>query len=234
MGSEKPIAISRWYVRAVRRRRRGAPLVLAAALAIAMAPRSAADGDYLGSFISAYRCPVALRLAAIHARGDRKREDNRFLILALKEGEVSYVQCAFFDEDRRMLCEAASGYYNAPKGAPRTAYLPPDSIAALAKLGFSTDDSHGNFQREMEIRGRSDFNSVAELLLAALYQSYGARLGSKIEVHSALVNDLGAVLKVSDCPPISLSRVVAGNQRRRRRIFRQVLLRPEKSDGSER
>lgn len=206
MGSVKRIAISRWYARTFERRRRRALLAVAVALAnaIALAPRSAAaDGDSLGGFLSAYRCPVMVRLAAIHARGDRKREDNRFLILALQKGEVSYVQCAFFDEDRRILCEAASGYYNAPKGAPRTAYLPVDSIAALAKLGFSTDDSHGNFQREMEIRGRSDFNSVAELLLTALYESDGARLKSKIEVHSALVGDLGAVLKASDCPPIS-------------------------------
>lgn len=183
---------------------RRAPIVLAVALAIATAPRpAAADGDNLGGFLSAYRCPVIVRLAGIHARGDRKREDERFLILALARDENSYVQCAFFDEDRRILCEAASGYYNAPEGAPRTAYLPADSIAALAKLGFSTDDSHGNFQRETEIRGRSDFDSVAELLLTALYESYGARLNTKIEVHSALVEDLGAVLKVSDCPPVS-------------------------------
>jgi hypothetical protein len=39
--------------------------------------------------------------------------------------------------------------------------------------------------------------------LSALYESYGARLDSKIEVHSALAGDLGPILKVSDCPPTS-------------------------------
>ncbi|HLH12997.1 MAG TPA: hypothetical protein VKV77_14125 [Methylovirgula sp.] len=204
MGSEKRIAFSRWYVRVVQRRLRRALLALAVALAFVVAPRSAvAEDDSLGAFLSAYRCPVTLRLAAIHARGDRKREDQRFLILALGQGETDYVQCEFFDKDRQMMCEAASGYYYAPKGAPRTVYLPADSVAALAKLGFSTDDSHGNFQRVMTTPSPSDFSTVADLLLSALYQSYGARLKSKIEVHSALVGDLGAVLKVTDCPPIS-------------------------------
>ena len=163
----------------------------------------AADDDSLGSFLSAYRCPVTLRLASIHARGDRKREDERFLILALAQSELSYVQCEFFDDDQQMMCEAASGFYAAPKGAPRTAYLPAHSVAALAKLGFSTDDSHGNFQRVVETPDPSDFAAVAEVLLTTLYETYGARLDTKIEVHSALVGDLGPFLKAWDCPPIS-------------------------------
>ncbi len=183
---------------------RRARIVAAVALAIvAMPGPSAANGDDLGGFLSAFRCPVALRLASIHARGDRKRENERFLILALAHNETSYVQCAFFDNDQRLMCEAASGYYDAPKGAPRTVYLPAKSVAALAKLGFSTDDSLGNFQRVMETPDPSDFASVAEVLLTALYESYGARLDSKIEVQSALAPDLGPVLKATDCPPIS-------------------------------
>lgn len=183
---------------------RRARIVAAVALAVAAAPGPcAADDDELGSFLSAFRCPVTLRLSSIHARGDRKREDERFLILALAHNEISYVQCAFFDDDRRVMCEAASGYYDAPEGAPRTVHLPAESVAALAKLGFSTDDSHGNFQRVIETPDPSAFALVADVLLTALYQSYGARLASKVEVHSALVDDLGPVLKASDCPPIS-------------------------------
>jgi hypothetical protein len=184
------------------RPRTHASLAIALAIAITISP-AAAETDDLGAFLSAFRCPVTQRLAGIHARGDPKREDERFLILALAQGETNYVQCAFFDADRRIMCEAASGYYDAPKGAPRSAYLPGGSIAALAKLGFSTDDSHGNFQRVMDTPEPSDFASVADLLLNALHESYGARLDSKIEVHSALVGDFGPVLKASDCPPVS-------------------------------
>jgi hypothetical protein len=200
MGAEKRTEASGTSTRRPRKR----ALLAAGAFAVAVTSGPvAADGDDLGSFLSAFRCPVALRLASIHARGDREREDERFLILALAQGDTSYVQCAFFDEDRRMMCEAASGYYDAPEGAPRHVYLPAKSVAALASLGFSTDDSHGNFQRVMETADPSDFVSVAEVLLSALYETYGARLDSKIEVHSALVDDLGPVLKASDCPPTS-------------------------------
>jgi hypothetical protein len=202
--SEEPIGVACKQARAPQRRGMRWWFFAAAALAIAGAFGSAAaDTDERGAFLSAFRCPVIQRLALIHARGDRKQEDSRFLILALSHGETSYVQCAFFDEDRRMMCEAASGYYLAPEGAPRRFHLPADSVAALARLGFSTDDSHGNFQRQMETPDPSDFASVAELLLSALYETYGARLDSRIEVNSALVRDLGAVLRVSDCPPIS-------------------------------
>jgi len=204
MGAEKRLDSKVQAARRSQHAQRRTSIVMAAALAFVVAPRSAAaDDDSLGAFLSAYRCPVTLRLAAIHARGDRKRENERFLILALGQGETDYVQCEFFDQDRQMMCEAASGYYYAPKGAPRTVYLPAKSVAALARLGFSTDDSHGNFQRVMTTPHPSDFATVAELLLSALYESYGARLKSKIEVHSALVGDLGAVLKVTDCPPMS-------------------------------
>jgi hypothetical protein len=43
-----------------------------------------------------------------------------------------------------LLCEASSGYYHNRSDQPRTFYLSPAAIAALGRLGFSTDDSAGN------------------------------------------------------------------------------------------
>ncbi len=45
-------------------------------------------------------------------------------------------------------CEASSGYYYNKEGTPRTFFLPREAIAALGRLGFSTDDSQGNFRYE--------------------------------------------------------------------------------------
>jgi hypothetical protein len=63
----------------------------------------------LHDFLSTYRCAAEERLAIIHA--NRNRQMDRFLIIALKFIPQNYVQCIFVDGDRRMLCEASSGFY---------------------------------------------------------------------------------------------------------------------------
>jgi hypothetical protein len=86
-----------------------------------------------------------------------------------------YVQCMFIHGGLQMLCEASSGFYYDQEGSPRTMWLRPENIAALARLGFSTDDSAGNFRMEFDVAARPDFNGIADLILTALHDGYGAR-----------------------------------------------------------
>ena len=80
-----------------------------------------------------------------------------------------------------MLCEASSGFYETKPGAPRTAHLAPAKIAALGRLGFSTDDSRGNFSLDVAVSKEPDFDRTADLILRALYDGYGARDGDALE-----------------------------------------------------
>lgn len=69
----------------------------------------------------------------------------------------------------RMLCEIASGFYRAKQGEERVKLVSPQGLSALERLGFSTDDSEGNFQVFANTATTADFPAVAELMLTALY-----------------------------------------------------------------
>jgi len=168
--------------------------LLAAGLAAAGAEAASAR---LGAFLDTYRCVVVEHLTAIYAR---RGEENRYLILSL--GGQRYVQCLFFDADRQIMCEASSGFYAQPDGEPRRFRVAERGIAALGRLGFSTDDSEGNYQRQFEIVGRDDFPGIADLLLSALYLAYGARPGMQIEVEAPLAREGGSGILYSPCMPV--------------------------------
>jgi len=140
----------------------------------------------LQEFLATYRCAVAERLAIIHA--NRDREMDRFLIIALKFVPENYVQCLFLDGDRRMLCEASSGFYAQLPGENQHYRVSAEGLAALARLGFSTDGNEGNFQRIVAFSGDPDLESVATLILSTLYEVYGVRLGSQLEWKSPLAH----------------------------------------------
>ena len=78
------------------------------------------------------------------------------------------------------MCEAASGFYLNAAEEPRTMYLPASAIAALGRLGFSTDNSQGNFRIDLDLTNPPDFNAIATLMLRALYDAYGARAQTKL------------------------------------------------------
>lgn len=135
----------------------------------------------LHAFLAAYRCEVVNRLERIYVTGDTAKSRNRFLAVSLAKHPESYVQCIFFDNQTQVNCEASSGYYRTKAGAPRLFWLPRASIAALARIGFSTDDSAGNFVREFSIGARPDLNALADFMLEALHDAYGARAESGLK-----------------------------------------------------
>lgn len=173
------------------------PLVFLTALVVfATTSAKAESDDARDAFIETYRCAVVQILAAIDARYP---ERNRFLILAVANRTPSYVQCLFTPQRREVFCEADSGFY---ENAPRTIFLPAEDKAKLARLGFSLDDSKGNFQQMIDVRAFGALGDVADVMLGALYDVYGARLSTPIEASSPFLPK-GGKLEPLSCPPVS-------------------------------
>lgn len=172
----------------------------AAVLALSSAAAAQADAS-LRAFVAANRCPVVERLALIHARGDRSSSRGRFLIVAPRDNGHAYVQCIFFDHDTKLHCEASSGFYRYRPDSGLRLRLDPDKVAALARLGFSTDDSAGNFKREIDLGDPPDLVAAAELMLTALHDGYDARLGAELALKAPLAP--GKLKRFSRCVPVS-------------------------------
>ena len=167
--------------------------------ALLVMPAASLADDAAASFralLVEYRCPVVDRLEQIYAAIDRAHPQNLFLIICLAGRPQDYVQCVF-DTRTRMLCESSSGYYDSKPDEPRAYRLPARSIAALGRLGFSTDDSAGNFQIWLDVSEPPDLNRIADFTLKALHDGYGARAGGKLEFNAPL-----APRTSSQCMPV--------------------------------
>lgn len=173
------------------------------ALAVAimlLASQAAADTDGLSDFVETYQCSLAGLIAKIEAKRNDPDEQDRFIVLALPGPKASYVQCAFDRHDREGLCEASSGWWNNSWEKP---HFDSGQLAALTRLGFSTDGSHGNFQEQMHFPpGGPEPYALASLMLSALYEGYGARKDMPIEVVAPFALRHG-FLPRQRCVPIS-------------------------------
>lgn len=137
---------------------------------------------------TAYHCLVTDRLEATWRTGDRRSTRDRFVALTVPHHPHGYVQCLFYDRGGKLLCEAASGFYRELPNAPRPYRLPDDDVAALAKLGFSTDDSTGNFRIEMDLGKTPEFTMIADFMLRALHDGYGASAALALSVSAPLAS----------------------------------------------
>ncbi len=153
-------------------------LALVATLSLGATAAAAQQQDTLRALLIEYRCQVVDRLERIYEHGDRESARDRFIAVTVPEHRHGYVQCMFVERATHLYCEASSGFYFDKQGAPRTFFHPPETPAALAKLGFSTDDSKGNYSLGREIGARPDFNAMADLILQTLHDGYGARTGT--------------------------------------------------------
>lgn len=170
----------------------GLVLALGAMAAIAQITGSLRD------FLIEYRCPVVDRLERIYEAGDPTSQRNRFLAVTNPGHPHGYVQCMFVENRTKILCEASSGFYFDPAGATRSFRLSLEAIAALGRLGFSTDDSEGNFQTLFDIAAPPDFNVLADLILKALHDAYGARAETNLEFNAPF-----APRPTTTCLPVS-------------------------------
>jgi hypothetical protein len=124
--------------------------------------------------LAAFLCPIAAYLEAI--RETPMTPHERFLIVWAKDREEYYVQCLFFDNDRQILCEAASGYYY----PENKGYVTVAKGEILAELGFSTDASEGNFQRELRV-DELGTRAIAKLIIELLARVYDLGPSDKLE-----------------------------------------------------
>jgi len=173
---------------------------LAIAIVMSVAGSAAAkDGD-LSDFVETYQCSLAGLIAKIEAHHNKPNEKGRFIVLALPGPTASYVQCAFDSRNREGLCEASSGWWNNSWERP---HIGAAERASLARLGFSTDGSHGNFQQQMRFppEGPEPY-ALATLMLSALYEVYGASKDMAIEVVAPFALRHG-FLPRRRCVPIS-------------------------------
>jgi hypothetical protein len=153
------------------------------AAAMNLATAAAQEPTSLERFLDQYRCPVIDRLERIYAAGDPQQHPDEYLIIDLPPHPETYAQCVFYAR-RKLFCEAASGYFLDTPDKPRTMRLPAGAIEALGRLGFSTDDSKGNFAIDLDITEPPDFKAIADLMLKALHDAYGADVNSKLRFHA--------------------------------------------------
>lgn len=151
------------------------------ALVALVANGSAYAADSFHDLQVAYRCEVVRRLERIYTTGDPASQRNRFIAITMSNNRGNYVQCMFHDNNSGVYCEAASGYWQTKEGAVRTAYQPPATIRAFAQLGFDTDDAKGNFNVDRDVGKPADFNAIADFILRALHDGYGARADMRLQ-----------------------------------------------------
>ena len=153
-----------------------------------VAPTMAGAGcrNHVHELLVQYRCPVVDRLERIYATGDPTSSRHRFLTIAVPDYAQAYVQCMFHDSNTKLFCEAASGFYYDKPGQLRTFHQPANAVAALGRLGFSTDDLAGNFSIDIDVADPPDFNALADFMLEALHDGYGARAEMKLGLFGIL------------------------------------------------
>lgn len=144
-----------------------------------------------------YRCPVVDRLQRIYEANGPVADQDRFLIIDFPNRPQDYVQCVF-DSRTKILCEASSGFFFDAPDKPRTYRLPAAAIAALGHLGFSTDDAAGNFRIWFDVADPPNFNAIADFMLKALHDGYGARADMKLHFNAPF-----APHTLSKCVPVS-------------------------------
>jgi hypothetical protein len=166
-------------------------------MTVCVASAAPETSDDLSSFVATYHCAVVELLARIHSH--KLPAPDPFLILE-NAANHGYVQCLYYDMDRQMLCEAESGWWDKPSERPR---FTAEQKQGLAKLGFSTDGSHGNFQKRLHFDAASpDYGDVADLMLSALYIAYDTHLSTGVRAHGPYATRRGLLSK-SRCNPTS-------------------------------
>jgi hypothetical protein len=140
---------------------------------------------------SVYLRPVASVLDQI--REIPTAEQDRFLILWPEGRSELYVQCYFFDGDRSVRCEAASGFY----WAALEGFFTPAKRDLLSRLGFSTDDTKGNFVQERRVRSSDE---IAELLIETLASVLDVDAASVLMFHAPVVSSVRGRLLVGPEP----------------------------------
>ena len=153
-------------IRKILRRAVAAVLLLAVG---ALSVRAAATDDRLAELQAKFRCQIFDYLSAIHRTARKEKEQNRFLIAEIIPGDHRYfVQCAYFDMDSQLHCEAASAYYDKRLDG----YFTSERLKALAALGYSTEASSMNYYFERPTPDAPALYAIAGIIVSTLGQVF--------------------------------------------------------------
>ncbi|MEQ1714530.1 MAG: hypothetical protein ABL907_00875 [Hyphomicrobium sp.] len=158
-------------------------ILLVAGIA-AMASTARASG--LDEMLLRHRCDVMERLDGIRASQDLRNGKDRFIVVSPLIDPGTFSQCIFFDQDRQMICEVASGFYLTKPDQPRVRLVSPAGVEALGRLGFSTDDSKGNFRLEIATPDSKAHTKVADLMISALFVAFGIKSTMPLDFYAPL------------------------------------------------
>jgi hypothetical protein len=142
-----------------------------------------AQDQTLAALLLRYASSIYALLKTIRAH--EMTEYNRYLVLGL-EGSKYYVQCMFYDEDRQLHCEAASGAFDDWS-------LTEEQIAVLASLGYGITKPDDNYALERPVPDETGLMYIPVLLLETLYRVYGLTQDTPIRFEAPFVpgfNDL--------------------------------------------
>jgi hypothetical protein len=152
---------------------------------LAAAPAVAVDKPGEARFLARNLCPIGQILNAIRAKPWKSEdEQNRYLILYPAGRKGAYAQCAFFDGGASVHCEVASPFYSRWNHPPDIARKP-----AVARLGYSLDDSKGNYVRQFKL-GDEKSPPLAEFMLRSLYESFLDDPDARVKFEAPLVKGL--------------------------------------------
>ena len=91
----------------------------------------------------------------------------------------------FFDDDRQIRCEGASGYYyDEIKG-----FATATKGEVLSELGFSTDASAGNFARELRV-DELGTRAIAKLIIELLARVYDLGTSDSLQYSAPLLSSI--------------------------------------------
>ena len=145
--------------------------------------RAAAPDPELEALRARLYCPILAYLKAIHAHAPTPHE--RYLVVGMKGRGGYYVQCLFHDDDSGLFCEVASGSWE----RPAKQLVPPQRLPRLAALGFSTDGTKRNFQRDRPVTGPESLAETADTMVRAFREAYGVRANENFTMLAPLVRE---------------------------------------------
>lgn len=161
--------------------RRGLRLT-ALSLCLIWTSGAVAEDAALAELRAKHFCRVVAYLRAIHAHPPSRH--NRYLVLE-PVGRVAYVQCLYYQLDRRILCEAASGYYE----VPRRELVAPERYPILRDLGYATPAVGGNYKQRRSIKGDQSLAEVAEIMIRTLHDIFDVVPSDTVEYKAPFVPD---------------------------------------------
>ena len=146
---------------------------------------AAQTDDTLETLLYFRRCELSAELQAVYERPAEAEGRGRFLTLTVTDRPAAFVQCMI--AGGAVLCEASA--FDGGTELSKIP-LPPRSVAALQKLGFTAAPDGKNFPYRRAFRGKPDFDAIAVLMLTALYDAYGVREETEVKTYASFAGSI--------------------------------------------